>query len=196
MNVKIANRIKFWITTAVSAVMVYALIVSASHIIHVAQTIGVPGWQAKTSWILVDLPALIGKVLQLKVFSSSTRKAGRGLTYFSGSLSLACNIASGLILGSWGAAGWGAFVAMMFLVLETVVTRIKPAAGVTRAKNRANGQTELRTPNAPAAVTHVTPVSRGRKCADGCVCARHKSRNAVRDLEVSYQMPSAPVSGA
>lgn len=136
--VEIANRIKVCVIVAVSLVMFYALFVSREHITEVATWLGVPGWQAGTAFILVDLPALIGKVLQTKYFSHSTRKVGTRLTYFSGILSLACNIAAGIIHGSYGAAGWGAFVVIMFLVLESVAVKIKPAAAVTRAKNAAS----------------------------------------------------------
>lgn len=141
MNVVIADRIKTGVIVVVSLVMIYALFVSREHITEVAHWLGVPGWQAATAFILVDLPALIGKVLQVKYFSHSTRKVGTKLTYFSGALSLACNIGAGLILGSYGAAGWGAFVVVMFLVLESVVVKIKPAAAVTRAKNAAAEKT-------------------------------------------------------
>lgn len=181
MNNTIAGRIRFWITASVTAVMVYALAVSATHIVHVAQTIGVPGWQAQTAWVLVDLPALIGKVLGLKlprhgyVFVASTRRVGMRLTIFSGSLSLACNVASGLLHNSWGAAGWGAFVVTMFLVLETVLTKIKATTGATRKADADNGQ--------PTATTVTTAPQRaanrgGRKCAVGCTCKRH-NRTAV-----------------
>jgi hypothetical protein len=150
--VETANRIRGYVTAAVAGVMVYALYVSMAHITHVATYIGIPGWQARTAFLLVDLPALIGKVLQMKYFAQSTRKTGRRLTYFSGAISLACNVLSGVLHGSAGAAGWGAFVVIMFLVLESVITKIKPAAAVTRAKNAAEGRTETTTTSAPAEV--------------------------------------------
>jgi len=96
----------------------------------------VAGWQAQTAFVLVDLPALIGKVMQIKaIFSGNTGRHGREMTYMSGSVSLACNATAGLIHGSWGAAGWGIFVVVMFLYLESKMTKIKPAASVTRKKN-------------------------------------------------------------
>lgn len=149
--VEIANRIKTCVIVVVSLVMFYALFVSREHITEVAQWLGVEGWQAQTAFILVDLPALVGKVLQTKYFAHSTRKVGTRLTYFSGALSLACNIGAGIIHGSYGAAGWGAFVVIMFLVLESVVVKIKPAAAVTRAKNAAAGTAK------PASTTEPTP---------------------------------------
>jgi hypothetical protein len=127
--VTIARRVRAVVTLAVTLVMVYALVVSREHITHVAYWLGIPGWQAETAFILVDLPALIGRVLQLKYFDADvTQRVGRRLTYFSGSLSLAANVASGVILGSYGAAGWGAFVVVMFVVLEGVIAKISPAA--------------------------------------------------------------------
>jgi hypothetical protein len=138
MNVKIADRVKLAVMLLVGAVMVYALFVSRDHITEVALFVGVAGWQAQTAFVLVDLPALIGKVMQIKaIFSGNTGKHGREMTYVSGSVSLVCNAAAGLIHGSWGAAGWGIFVVVMFLYLESKMTKIKPAASVTRKKNAA-----------------------------------------------------------
>lgn len=178
MNVQtVANRIRTAIVGAAFGVLVYAAIVSAAHIIHVAQTIGVPGWQAKTAWILVDLPALVGKLLGIKlprygyVFVASTRKYGVKLTVFSGLISLACNITSGLIHGSLGAAGWGAFVVMMFLVMEVTITKIKFA-------------TKANKDDAPAkpVVKTLTPAQRG---------AATRKRNAeLRKLEAAYAADS------
>ena len=106
------------------------------------------------------------------------------MTYFTGSLSLACNIGSGLIEGSYGAAGWGAFVVVMFLVLESVITKIRPAAAVTKAKNAV---TETKTPKAPAEVLSPRQIA-ARKGVE--------TKRQRRELEALYQAESAPVSGA
>jgi hypothetical protein len=140
MNVLIADRIKNAVITVVGLIMVYALFVSRDHITDVGYRIGLHGYQAETLFVLVDIVALIGKVLTLKYFAASTRKMGRNLMVVSGLLSLACNVASGWLSGGYGAAGYGVFIVVMFLVLENVVTRIKPAAAVTRAKNAAAGK--------------------------------------------------------
>lgn len=137
MNTKTADRIKYLVIGVIALVMLYALYVSKEHVTEVAQWLGIPGWQAKTAFILVDVPALLGKLMGLPCFKPATRKAGREMTYVSGSISLACNIGAGLIIHSWGAAGWGAFVVGMFLYLENKATKIGPAAGVTRKKNAA-----------------------------------------------------------
>lgn len=170
--VEIANRIKVCVIVAVSLVMCYALFVSREHVTEVATWLGVPGWQAATAFILVDLPALIGKLLQTKYFSHSTRKVGTRLTYFSGAISLACNIGAGVILGSFGAAGWGAFVVIMFLVLESVVVKIKPAAAVTRAKNAASA-------TAKPASTTAEPTARQLAARKG---AETRKRNAAAQV--------------
>lgn len=186
--VLVANRIRTGVTIVVALVMVYALFVSREHITHVAHWIGVPGWQADTAFILVDLPALVGKVLQLKYFANSTRKVGSRLTYFSGALSLAANVGSGIILGSYGAAGWGAFVVLMFLVLESVITKIKPAAAVTRAKNTMAGVAEEPKPaKSGKGSTKGQPWSAERR-------ARFEAKK-LQELEDSFAGPSAPVSG-
>lgn len=140
MNVRIADRIKNAVIVTVSLIMVYALFVSRDHITDVGYRIGLHGYQAETLFVLVDVVALIGKVLTLKYFAASTRKMGRNLMVAAGLLSLGCNVASGWLSGGYGAAGYGVFIVVMFLVLENVVTKIKPAAAVTRAKNAASGK--------------------------------------------------------
>lgn len=144
MNVKIANRIRNAVIVVVSSIMVLAFYVSRDHITDVAHRIGLVGYQAETLFVLVDVVALIGKVLQLKYFAASTRKVGKRLMLAAGVISLTCNVTSGWLSGGYGPAGYGVFVVLLFLALENVVTKIKPAAAVTRAKNAANGTTPAR----------------------------------------------------
>jgi len=144
MNVKIANRIRNAVIVVVSLIMVLAFYVSRDHITDVAYRIGLDGYQAETLFVLVDVVALIGKVLQLKYFAASTRKVGKRLMIAAGVISLMCNVTSGWLSGGYGPAGYGVFVVVLFLVLENVITKIKPAAAVTRAKNAANGSTATR----------------------------------------------------
>jgi len=186
MNVKIADRIKTLVVVVTALIMVYALYVSKDHITHVALFIGIGGWQAHTAFVLIDLPALIGKLMGLKYFAASTRKAGRQMTYLSGSISLICNVASGLILGSFGAAGWGAFVVMMFLYLESRITKIKAAASVTRAKNAANEDGE---PATAKASKPAHPLA-GRGWSP-----ERRAAHEAKKLERQFAMASAPVSG-
>jgi hypothetical protein len=165
MNVRIADRVKLAVVLLVGAVMVYALFVSRDHITEVALFIGVAGWQAQTAFVLVDLPALIGKVMQIKaIFSGNTGKHGREMTYVSGSVSLVCNAAAGLIHHSWGAAGWGIFVVMMFLYLESKMTKIKPAASVTRKKN-ADTTTTVTAPTPRQLAARKAAATRARNAA-------------------------------
>ncbi|HMG32002.1 MAG TPA: hypothetical protein VK585_17995 [Jiangellaceae bacterium] len=148
-----------------------------------AHLIGLYGYQAATLFILIDIPALVGKALRLRYFSTTTRKTGLRLMIVSGTLSLVCNVLSGWFGGGVGPAGYGAFVVLMFLVMENVVTRIKPAAAVTRAKNATSDTTDS-TPAQPA----LTPAQRG---------AETRKRNAeVKRLEAAYAAQAAPVSGA
>lgn len=135
MNVKVADRIKTVVTVVVALIMVLALYVSRDHITDVAHRIGLTGYQAETLFLLVDVVAVIGKVLQLKYFAASTRKVGKRLMFGAGVISLTCNVASGWLSGGYGPAGYGVFVVVLFLVLENVLTKIKPAAAVTRVKN-------------------------------------------------------------
>lgn len=188
MNVKIASRVRAVVTVIATLIMVYALYVSRDHITHVAHLIGLGGYQATTLFILIDLPALVGKAMQLPYFAGSTRKSGRRLMWLSGSLSLVCNVMSGVFAGGVGPAVYGAFVVVMFVIMENAIGKIKPAAAVTRARNASNGTTVTAPARKPANST-------ARKCADGCTCGKH-NRGKRDELETAYALPSAPVSGA
>jgi hypothetical protein len=187
MNVKIADRVKLAVIAVTSLIMVYALWVSRDHITHVALLIGLGGYQASTLFVLIDLPALIGKVLQLKYFAASTRRMGRKLMIGSGSLSLAFNVTSGLVGGGIGPAAYGAFIVGMFLLLENVVTRIKPAAAVTRAKNAASVKTKPAKPALTARQIGGQKAAATRK-ANAALAA------AAAELEASYALPAATVT--
>ena len=145
MNVKIADRIKTAVIVVTALIMAYALFVSRDHITYVAHLIHLTGYQASTLFVFIDLPALIGKVLQLKYFAVSTHKIGRKLMVATGTLSLVCNVVAGFFGGGYGPAGYGAFIVVMFVVLESVIVKIRPAAAVTRAKNA----TAVKTPKSP-----------------------------------------------
>lgn len=178
----IAVRVRRVVTLAVTLVMVYALFVSREHITHVAYWLGIPGWQAETAFILVDLPALIGRVLQLGYFADETRRVGRRLTYFAGSLSLAANVASGVILGSYGAAGWGAFVVVMFVVLEGVVTKIKPAMTEDSNEMTPDFSALPQAPVSPAVVIPTAPAPSTTRTAYGPRNGQQYSKRHARRL--------------
>lgn len=166
MNVKVAMWIKGIVTAVSVGILIYVAFVSRDHITHIGQLMNIEPYQAETLFVLIDLPALVGKALQLPVFAHSTRRFGRKLTYFSGALSLACNVIAGFVAGGWGPAGYGVFIVVMFVIMETAVMKIKPAAAVTKAKRSAKA---VQTP-APLTITVKAP---GRKCAAGCTCGKH-----------------------
>lgn len=137
MNVAIANRVRTAVTSATTAILIFVLYVSKDHITDIAFWLGLHGYQAYTLFVLIDIVALIGKVLNTKYFAKSTRTMGFKLMLAAGAMSLACNVGSGFLHGSIGAASYGAFIVALFVALEQVVIRIKPAASVTAAKTRA-----------------------------------------------------------
>ena len=176
MNVKIADRIKTAVIVVTALIMAYALFVSRDHITYVAHLIRLTGYQAETLFVFIDLPALIGKVLQLKYFAGSTHRIGRKLMVATGSLSLACNVVAGFFGGGYGPAGYGAFIVVMFVVLESVIVKIKPAAAVTRTRNA----TAVKTP------TQSNP----KRSAAGRKAAETRRRNAA--AAVAPVSPGAP----
>jgi hypothetical protein len=177
VNVKIADRIKTAVIVVTALIMGYALFVSRDHITYVAHLIHLTGYQAETLFVFIDLPAMIGKVLQLKYFAVSTHKIGRKLMVATGTLSLVCNIVAGLFGGGYGPAGYGAFIVVMFVVLENVIVKIKPAAAVTRRKN---ADAAVKTPKSP----------NPKRSAAARKGAETRRRNAV--APVSPGAPSVP----
>lgn len=165
MNVRIADRIKAAVATVSTLILLYVAYVSRDHITLIGHWLRIENYQAQTLFVLVDLPALVGKAMQLKYFSASTRKFGRKLTYFSGSLSLACNVVAGYLTGGIGAAGYGVFIVMMFVIMETAVMKIKPAAAVTKAKNAASGKTSAPRPTPRQLAARKAAATRARKAA-------------------------------
>lgn len=168
MNVTIANRVKLAATIVCTAILVYILFVSRDHITDTAHMMGLVGYTASTLFILIDIPALLGKVLSTKYFAKSTRSIGFRLMLVSGSLSLVCNVLAGHNVGQ---RVYGAFIIGLFVGLEQVVTRIKPAAAVKAAATKAAKAAPA--PAAPAAAP-----KRAAKCADGCTCGKHNRRKA------------------
>lgn len=134
MNVKRADNVRKLISAVVLGIMIYALYVSRSHITHVGYAIELTPFEAETLFVLIDVPALVGKLLTGKLFAPSTQKSGRRLMWTTGALSLGCNITSGAIGGGVGPAVYGAFVVVMFVTLENVLGKIRPAAAVTKAR--------------------------------------------------------------
>lgn len=149
-NVKLADRIKLAVTLVATGILIYALWVSREHITEVGHWLHLPNSQAASLFVFIDLPALVGRALMLPVFKGATRAWGKKMSYISGGLSLACNIGAGVIVGEPGVAIYGAFIVGMFLLMEHTVSKIGPAASVTKAKRAARGETA---PTAPAKLT-------------------------------------------
>src|SRR5690606_14558377 len=110
---------------------------SAGHIAHVGHVAGLGNAEAKTLFIVIDIPVLVGKLLSTEWFAPTTRREGRRLMYSFILASLALNVASGLLGGGYGAAGYGALIVCVAIWMERVIGRIKPAGKVTKAKNEA-----------------------------------------------------------
>lgn len=111
--------------------LVGALGISFSHFIHAFNKLGLEGFGALTMPVAVDGMAIFGVLLQHKSFSKETRTIGRWLQMVCGSLSLAVNIFSGW--GSPGAMIQGATWVIIYMMMELIVSKIKPASADTNA---------------------------------------------------------------
>lgn len=135
-----------------SAVIVWvlllgALFVSATHIIHSAQRLGVAGWQAYTTPALADALVIVGKLGRLDRFTPATRKSSMRVMLFGAALSFAANVYAGSNIGE---RAYGAILVIVAFLLENHAAKLK-----------------LRPAEAPVVVAG------RRKCKPGCACGRH-----------------------
>lgn len=128
--------------------------------------------------MFVDFVAIFGKVLTAKRFAAKTRRIGYRFLAAGGVASLACNIASGLLHRSIGAAVYGAFIVGIVAALEYAVVNIKAKA--TKS-----------TPTPQA-----TPAKQSRSCPAGCTCGKHRKAarrpRAPKAAAVELEIAPAP----
>ena len=151
-------------------VLIYAGVVSSSHIIDVAFRIGIDDWQAWTAPFLVDAVMAAGKLGRLQRFTDATRRAALKLFMFGGAMSLVCNVAAGY--PSVGKMAHGLVVVIIMVWLESYVARME-----------LRRSTEHNPPHAPAAI----PVSPG--------CRRRRStttREALAFREAQAELRRTP----
>jgi hypothetical protein len=144
--------------------LAYGLWLSRGHITEVGYAIGLAVFEAETLFVLVDVVALFGKLLTSRLFVAKTRRIGYKLMALGGLLSLAANVAAGVLHGSLGRALYGAGIVAMIVLIEYATVNIK---GKTV-------NTEPRAPRQPKAPEQLTPRQiAARKGAET------KRRNAV-----------------
>jgi hypothetical protein len=182
MTVKVANRVRAAVTVVATLIMVYALFVSRDHITHVAFLIGLGGYQASTLFVLVDLPALVGKARQLRYFAASTRRTWHAVDVDERHAQLRVQRGERLVRRRVRSGRVRSVVVIVFLVMENAVTKIKPAAAVTKARNAENAE---------------TPAPTARTAPNRTAAPRTPKEPVGGDaLEKAYSLPSAPVSPA
>ena len=154
-------------------ILLYAIVVSSSHIIESAFDVGLTGWTAWTAPVLVDAVAIVGKLGRLQRFTEETRRSSLKLFAFGGAMSLACNVYAGDNLGQ---QIHGAIVVVVMVWLESHVTKMK-----LRDAEQHNP------PHAPAAV----PVSPGMPPAEQYdEPAALAYREAAAELRKSSRLPA------
>jgi hypothetical protein len=103
-------------------VLVYAMVMSSSHIIETSLKIGLTGWAAYTSPILIDAVAAVGKLGRLERFTDATRRSSLWLFLFGGAMSLTANVYAGENLGQ---RIHGVLVVVVYVWLESHITKLK-----------------------------------------------------------------------
>lgn len=103
-------------------VLVYAMVMSSSHIIETSFKIGLDGWAAYTSPILIDAVAVVGKLGRLERFTDATRRSSLRLLLFGGAMSLTANVYAGENLGQ---RIHGVLVVVVMIWIESHITKLK-----------------------------------------------------------------------
>lgn len=143
-------------------ITIYGLFLSRDHITFCGYAIRLTPLEAETLFIFVDVVAGFGKMLMSHRLVAKTRRIGRSLLIAGGSVSLICNVASGIMHHSIGAAVYGAGIVGLIAWLEYAVANIKGKAARIAKSADATARGAL----------VVAPVAR-RKCEAGCTCGRH-----------------------
>lgn len=141
-KVTVANRIRAIGTIVTLGVLTYALWVSRGHIEHVGYVLGLSDFEARTLFVIIDIPVIIGKLFAGPWFAPTTRREARRLMVTFVLASLALNVTSGFLGGGIGAAAYGALIVFIALWMERLLTKVRPAASVTRAKSDAAKATQ------------------------------------------------------
>lgn len=105
--------------------LAYGLWLSRGHITEIGYAIGLSVFEAETLFVLVDIVALLGKLLTSRLFVAKTRRIGYKLMVVGGALSLAANVTAGLLHGGLGRALYGAGVVAMIVLIEYATVNIK-----------------------------------------------------------------------
>jgi hypothetical protein len=141
-------------------VLIYAVVISSSHIIDTAFKIGLVGGPAWTAPLLVDAVAAIGKIGRLERFKPETRRASLWLFAFGGLMSVTCNVYAG---HNWGQRIHGVIVVVVMVWIESHVAK-------------------LRSPHAEQATGQVSKVDLDRAVAQAVAEAEVRVRAEQADL--------------
>lgn len=111
---KLVNSIAF-------VVLLYSITVSTTHIVETSLMIGLAGWQAFTSPLLVDAVFALGKLGRSKRLPPAVRKSAFRMMLFGGGLSLTCNIAAGHGIGQ---RAHGVVVVLVMVWVESFAAKL------------------------------------------------------------------------
>lgn len=175
--------------------MLMAAFISASHIVHVSQTLGLHGWYAYTTPGFIDVIAIAGKLSMLSRFDAypAFQRSGRWMLIAGGTLSLAANIGAG---ANWGERGYGVLIVGGFLLLENHLTK---AAGKVKESPAAElvvdpAAAERRKAGAVKAVETKARRKAEREAAAAAAAAKVEQRKADRRAAAAVKraMPVSP----
>lgn len=135
------------------AIFAYGLWISRSHITHIGYWLGLSPLEAETLFVFIDFLALYGKLLTSRRLKAKTRRYGFRVMLAGFVLSTACNIGSGLLLGSLGVAGYGVLIVAIIIAVEYGVSITEAAKSEsTESPVEAIEQLEDVAPVSPAVV--------------------------------------------
>ncbi len=125
---KAARRAQILGVVSGAMIALYGLVISREHITEIGYWLGLRPLEAETLFVFVDFIAIYGKVLTNKRFTAKTRRIGYKFLIFGGTVSLACNVGSGILHRLVGAALYGAFIVAIVAMLEYAIANTKAKA--------------------------------------------------------------------
>lgn len=180
-----------FIRTVTWILMLMAAFISASHIVHVSQSLGLNGWYAYTTPAFIDLIAIAGKLSMLKRFDAypEFQRSGRWMLIAGGTLSLAANIGAG---ANWGERAYGVLIVGGFLLLENHLTK---AAGKTTEVAAPNRKLDPQVAAERAAKARVTREENKRKAMTPAQkAAATRARKAAEPVSPAWAIKGKPTA--
>jgi hypothetical protein len=113
---------------------ILAVVMSATHIVHLFQSLGLVSWESYVTFLFIDGFAALGLIMRRPAMSPATRKLGAWFQYSAMTVSLVANVMSGT---SVGGQVFGAMVVIGYVLAEIGIDKMGEAERTAAAEREA-----------------------------------------------------------